>query len=93
MVKVCEFENCRERARYGFDNETYCRAHKLEGMTSYAKRSLLCKHEGCIVRAAYNIQGNKKGEFCLKHKSSEMVNVIDKKCECCNKQPMFDLHN
>lgn len=52
-----------------------------------------CIEEGCNIYAIYNINGENKGKYCSKHKTSNMVNVITKRClfeGCTILNPIFD---
>ncbi|CAM9551221.1 unnamed protein product, partial [Sphacelaria rigidula] len=39
-----------------------------------------CGYEECFTLPSYGVVGSKKAEFCSKHASTEMVNVVNKKC-------------
>ena len=45
----------------------------------------------CGKRANFNVRGQTKGRFCAKHKTPEMVDVVSKKCELCEKLPSFNV--
>ena len=39
-----------------------------------------CVEPNCLVIPLFNYAGRKKGEYCLKHKKPEMIDVRHKKC-------------
>ena len=47
----------------------------------------------CGTRASFNFLGETKGQFCVKHKEPNMVNVMSKTCEeaGCDKQPTYNI--
>jgi len=45
----------------------------------------------CGTRASFNIQGETNPIFCIKCKTSEMINVIAKRCSCGTQSPKFNL--
>lgn len=52
-----------------------------------------CKHEGCeSISPNFNIEGG-KGLFCIKHKTAEMIDVKNKRCEQegCVSQAYFNI--
>ena len=52
-----------------------------------------CKTEGCIKRnASFALKGT-NDKYCLIHKTSEMINVVSKKCNnnSCEKTPRYGL--
>lgn len=49
----------------------------------------ICKHPACKKRASYNVVGL-KARWCKVHKTSEMVDVANKKCPC-GTRPSFNL--
>ena len=71
------------------DTLEYC----LE-ITSVKKRmGLICIHDGCNTRPTYNIIGSKIALYCVKHKLSDMIDVMSKTCirDGCNIQPAFNI--
>ena len=78
MTKLCQFENCKNRATYGTNsNPVRCITHKEINMKASCG---LCK---CGKYAIYNFSG-KRPAFCNSCKEEEMINVKDKKCSCGN---------
>ena len=45
----------------------------------------------CGKRANYNVRGEKRGRFCAEHKEPNMVNVVSKTCELCEKIPAYNV--
>ena len=47
----------------------------------------------CGTYASFNNVGETKGQFCVKHKEPNMINVRDKTCEVinCNVQPCYNI--
>jgi hypothetical protein len=75
MTKLCDFENCRERATYGTNNiPIRCIKHKENMKASCG----LCVCGKCAI---YNFE-NLKPSYCLNCKKDGMINVKDKKCFC-----------
>lgn len=76
MTKLCQFENCKNRATYGTNsNPIRCNIHKEDNMKASCG---LCK---CGKYAIYNFIG-KRPAFCNSCKQIDMINVKDKKCKC-----------
>ena len=52
----------------------------------------ICKNADCKSRASYALKGMPR-EFCAKHKTPEMINVVQNTCiiDECNIRPMFDI--
>lgn len=90
MPKLCEFELCKNRAVYGFNNEmTFCKNHKIENMKYYDYRK--CK---CNKNCSFNYPTEKKPLYCGDCKLEGMVDVKNKKCITCNKKiPNFNYPN
>lgn len=49
----------------------------------------ICIHENCNKKATFNLEG-KKATFCAQHKSANMIDVLNKKCECNSSQPRWN---
>ena len=51
-----------------------------------------CEYKECNINPSFDIQGG-KGRFCKTHKTSEMTDVITKRCEhkgCRSLNPVFN---
>lgn len=51
-----------------------------------------CVNENCNKKATFNIQGE-KAKYCATHKEINMIDVVNKKCECNSSQPRWNLPN
>ena len=86
MPKLCEYENCRDRATYGLKRNCplRCVEHK-EGM-KLACKLCLCGN----AQPYFNESGVKPPICCTSCKTETMVNVKSKKCLCGKSQPVFN---
>tara|TARA_Y100000741_G_scaffold300777_1_gene242177 strand:- start:188 stop:1267 length:1080 start_codon:yes stop_codon:yes gene_type:complete len=86
MPKICDFENCRKRASYGYTNGSLerCKEHKEDRPNAL----MVCK---CgKARPSYNDPGKKVAVCCVSCKTETMVNVMHKKCICGKARPSFN---
>jgi hypothetical protein len=86
MPKLCEYENCRERASYGVKrtNPIRCKTHK-ENMKLCSR---ICK---CgKSRPNFNEPGEKSPICCASCKTNTMIDVNSKKCKCGKSQPIYN---
>jgi hypothetical protein len=53
----------------------------------------ICEANECSKQAYFNTEGLSKGRFCSAHKSGDMVNVKDKRCNNaeCKQRPSFNI--
>jgi hypothetical protein len=86
MPKICEFENCRNRASYGltYGKGIRCKIHKED----YKPHLDIC-HCGS-AKPSFNLK-EMRPQYCIKCKSSDMINVIHKLCHCGSTRPIFNL--
>ena len=49
----------------------------------------ICVNEICSKKATFNFLGQ-RAKFCAEHKDPDMVDVVNKKCECNNSQPRWN---
>lgn len=49
----------------------------------------ICVNENCTTKATFNVPGQ-KAKFCAQHKEADMVDVLNKKCECGKSQPRWN---
>jgi hypothetical protein len=86
MSKNCEFENCRNRATYGltYGKGIRCKIHR----ENYKPHLDVC-HCGS-AKPSFNIKGFRP-QYCIKCKSTDMINVIHKLCHCGSMRPIFNL--
>ena len=77
MPKLCEFENCRERARYGYPGSVVqrCKEHSIDNMRCNPGR--VCKVEGCDKRP------RSPTDFCRAHGGGKRCQV-----EGCDKSAL-----
>jgi len=52
-----------------------------------------CSHDGCLIRASFNLPKETKPIFCNTHKKKNMIDVKSKKCneDNCMKLPNFNI--
>jgi len=86
MPKLCEYNNCRNRASYGVKRNTpiRCKSHK-ENM-KLASMICVCGK----TRPNFNNEGETKALYCSECKSSTMVDLTHKKCVCGKAQPTYN---
>jgi hypothetical protein len=87
MPKLCEYNNCRERASYGIKRNIpiRCKSHK-ENM-KLASMICVCGK----AQPTYNIEGETKPLYCSQCKTDEMINVKSKKCFCGKSIPTYNI--
>jgi hypothetical protein len=86
--KRCDHDGCNKRPTFNSPTETtglYCFEHKLANMMNVKNKR--CQHSKCKQDALYGLV-NKRAQFCVDHKQSNMINMIlENKCyilECDN---------
>ena len=88
MPKLCEFENCRKQASYGYfyQKPQRCKDHKEDRKPQYK----ICRCGNAQPR--YGLPTDKRPTCCSKCKNNNMINMLDKKCkeDDCDKQPSFN---
>ena len=91
MPKLCEFQNCRNRASYGNIRNVPIRCKDHKGDMKVTSR--ICAHEGCKTNPTFNLPGQTDRLYCSRHKKYGMVNVLSKTCaeEGCLTIPNFNL--
>ena len=87
MPKICEFNNCRNRAIYGTPEKKimFCLKHKTEEMKNFS-RLCFCGR----VQPSFNIEG-KPAKYCSNCKTDGMIDVFSKKCFCKKVQPSYNI--
>jgi len=86
MPKICQFENCRNRASYAltYGNPDRCKQHKEDRKPQYS----ICK---CgKAQPTFNNPGETKAICCSQCKTDAMIDVISKRCKCGKAQPTFN---
>ena len=91
MPKLCEFQNCRNRASYGNVRGVPIRCKEHKGNMKLVSR--ICAHEGCTTQPTYNLPGQTIAIYCSKHKEEGMIDVKHKTCahEGCTTLPSYNL--
>ena len=87
MPKLCEYQNCRKRASYGFfyGKPERCKEHKENRKPQYS----ICQCGS--HRPYFNYEGEARPMYCKKCRKVGMVNVRDKKrCECGKYVPYYN---
>ena len=86
MPKLCNFQNCRERAVYGpkYNYPLTCKQHK--GDMRLVSRICICGK----AHPSYNDIGEIKALYCSSCKTDNMINIKDRKCKC-GKIPVFNI--
>ena len=88
MPKLCEFENCRKQASYGyfFQKAERCKEHKEDRKPQY--RICRCGN----ARPNFGLPNDKRSSYCSKCKTDEMIDINNKKCKKngCNIRPNFN---
>lgn len=86
MPKICNFENCRNRAYFGYTYGSLerCKEHKED--RPLATRICKCGKS----RPSFNEPGEKIAIYCVSCKTKTMVDVINKKCRCGKAKPHFN---
>ena len=89
---MCEVEDCKTRASFGFDKPVRCKKHTLEGMINLTTKSRKCKGENCAVQACFGIEF-KKPIYCSNHSTAGMIDVVSKRCivDECKRRPYYGL--
>ena len=88
MPKLCEFENCRKQASYGYfyQKAERCKDHKEDRKPQY-KICRCGKHT-----PNFGLPNDKRASYCIKCKTDEMINISKNKCLeiGCVKRPCFN---
>ena len=86
MPKMCEFQNCRNRASYGLTRNcpTRCKTHKENRKLV----SLICQCSK--ARPNFNEPGEILAICCVSCKTDTMVDIKNKKCICSKARPSFN---
>jgi len=86
MPNICNHENCRNRAYFGYTNGSFerCREHKEDRPNALQ----ICKCGKVIPN--YNEPGKTKGICCMECKTETMVDVVHPKCSCGKSRPSYN---
>jgi len=90
MPKLCEFENCKNRASYGYDTDAMvmCSKHKTFDMNNVN----YSKQKKCVCGEHFPSFNyiELKAEYCGSCKKENMIDVRSKKCFCKKSQPNYN---
>jgi hypothetical protein len=86
MPKLCEYNNCRERASYGVKRNIPIRCKKHKENMRLASMICVCGKS----QPNFNNEWETKALYCSVCKSDEMVDVKHKKCVCGKSRPYFN---
>jgi hypothetical protein len=83
----CSVINCDEKAKFVKLNEgKYCEKHNIEGTKKI--KYIYCFEKKCTSLAKFGITNK---EFCIKHKSNDMINFINKcNIQDCNENAFYN---
>jgi len=86
MPKLCQFENCKKRAVYGYENSNplRCKLHKED------MKNVIYKLCSCGIRQQYNYPYNEIVICCTNCKKDGMIDIKHKKCSCGISIPVFN---
>jgi len=90
MPKLCEFENCKNRAYYGTEltPNVMCKEHKTEDMFN----NDYLKQKKCVCNKhfpSFNYEGL-IAKYCSSCKNPGMIDVRSKKCFCKKSIPCYN---
>jgi len=56
-------------------------------------KHIICAENNCETRANYNIEGEKKPLYCVKHKLKNMIDVVNNCCieKGCITRPSYNI--
>ena len=79
MPKLCTFENCRNRACYGFyyGKPERCKTHKENRKSQYS--ICLCGK----AQPVFSFPGETKAICCSQCKKDGMIDIVHKRCPNC----------
>jgi hypothetical protein len=91
-LKLCDASRtCSQAAVYGSIGDESISTTTM--VIKMVNGNRICTQVGCKVRANYNLRGDLKGLLCVKHKTSDMINVTCKTCTYsgCDIQPSYNV--
>jgi len=83
--KKCYYEDCPTIPSFGYEDDYIvisCKKHSDDEMISINAKQ--CLFNGCDTAPSYGFPDGKP-THCSEHKTEQMVDVVSKKCEICNK--------
>ena len=83
---------CTKRATYGFLDQRpstvrCCKAHREAGMVHLLSRK--CRAKGCPKQPIFGAANTTRPLFCRQHKEQAHVDVVNRRCQKCNRQGVF----
>ena len=93
----CKEIGCKvKNATYGLINTKiglFCATHSKNKPNMIDVKHPRCQKEDCESRPNFNVEGEKKGIYCVKHKESTMVDVVNPRCqkEGCKLRSTFNV--
>tara|TARA_Y100000389_G_scaffold76911_1_gene73694 strand:+ start:1355 stop:2233 length:879 start_codon:yes stop_codon:yes gene_type:complete len=88
MPKLCQFENCRNRASYGINRKNIDRCSKHKENRRHHNTFCECGK----TQPFFNYPNETKAKCCVSCKKDGMVDIKHPKCISCNdKQPSYNL--
>ncbi len=86
-VKNPKCSLCKTSASYGIplNRPTRCVSHKEDGMISNPRAN--CLKRGCRNKALF---GTNKPIHCEEHKNDNDINLVERKCVCCDRIDVVD---
>ena len=83
---------CTKRATYGFldhrpSTVRCCKAHREAGMVHLLSRK--CRAKGCPKQPIFGAANTTRPLYCRQHKEQAHVDVVNRRCQKCNRQGVF----
>ena len=85
MPKLCDYQNCRNRATYGVKRDCPIRCREHKDNMKLTSRICMCGK----TQPSFNEPSETRPICCASCKTTTMINVTNKKCPC-EKQPSFN---
>ena len=85
MPKLCEYQNCRNRATYGVRRGCPLRCKEHRDDMKILSRICECGN----ARPSYNEPGETTAICCSLCKTNSMINIVSKRCKC-GKIPIYN---
>lgn len=78
---TCLNPGCNISPAFGYTLTLFCSTHKKKDMVDCKHE--LCRFSGCNKHPSFNYTGCDRAIYCRRHKKSNMVNIIIKRCLMC----------
>jgi hypothetical protein len=95
MTCKTKLVKCTKSAGYGYKNgpRQFCVIHKADDMINL--KGYICAYKDdnidCTTRASFGYDRGDTYKYCGIHKKPNMINIINKTCKKCNKQPCYNI--